>query len=205
MPNAEPTSVPLSDDEVLAAAHLLERDWSRPLLTVTPRQERDSAAAVVRGVRSLALRGLLVDDELDGYVAQVIAVATSAAPRAWVMTVDDKLQFRTDGMLVELYEDGDRVLARLTTVVGVNVFMPSSMDRVMDMVVGATWPPEGPESAPVALLVRRDGDADLGLLVDRNAVTSLLRDSDNAWTVGSEAVEAADAEQLVAELRRRLT
>jgi len=205
MPNAEPTSVPLSDDEVLAAAHLLERDWSRPLLTVTPRQERDSAAAVVRGVRSLALRGLLVDDELDGYVAQVIAVATSAAPRAWVMTVDDALQFRTDGMLVELYEDGDRVLARLTTVVGVNVFMPSSMDRVMDMVVGATWPPEGPESAPVALLVRRDGDADLGLLVDRNAVTSLARDSDNAWTVGSEAVEAADAEQLVAELRRRLT
>jgi len=165
MPNAEPTSVPLSDDEVLAAAHLLERDWSRPLLTVTPRQERDSAAAVVRGVRSLALRGLLV----------------------------------------ELYEDGDRVLARLTTVVGVNVFMPSSMDRVMDMVGGATWPPEGPESAPVALLVRRDGDADLGLLVDRNAVTSLARDSDNAWTVGTEAVEAADAEQLVAELRRRLT
>ena len=125
MPNAEPTSVPLSDDEVLAAAHLLERDWSRPLLTLTTPQERDSAAAVVRGVRSLALRGLLVDDELDGYVAQVIAVATSAAPRAWVMTVDDKLQFRTDGMLVELYEDGDRVLARLTTVVGVNVFMPS--------------------------------------------------------------------------------
>lgn len=205
MPNAEPTSVPLSDDEVLAAAHLLERDWSRPLLTVTPGQERDSAAAVVRGVRSLALRGLLVDDELDGYVAQVIAVATSAAPRAWVMTVDDALQFRTDGMLVELYEDGDRELARLTTVVGVNVFMPSSMDRVMDMVVGATWPPEGPESAPVALLVRRDGDADLGLLVDRNAVTSLARDSNNAWTVGTEAVEAADAEQLVAELRRRLT
>lgn len=82
-------STPYTDDEIVAAAYLCGTEWRRPLMTVEVADADQLAAAIARGLRSFALRGLLDEGGMLTQSAHGLGAAISAVPRLIGTWVDE--------------------------------------------------------------------------------------------------------------------
>ncbi|MBT9258043.1 hypothetical protein KMZ32_18285 [Phycicoccus sp. MAQZ13P-2] len=126
--------VVVTDDELLATAALLGMSWVRPLLTVDPSSRPQVAAAVVRGTTTLALRGLLVGDELDGALHHVVVAVGDTVPALTAYEADAALDHVPGSPIVEWYAGHD--LLRVAALTGVNTFSTATREAAVTLVAG---------------------------------------------------------------------
>lgn len=84
-------TVLLTDDELVTLIVLADSRLDRPLQTVHTDDAADVRRAVVRGARSLVLRGLMDEEAVDTETLYPALVALLKGPVVVVATVDDSL------------------------------------------------------------------------------------------------------------------
>lgn len=167
MTESDATSVLLTDDEVIGLAFLAGSSWTRPLPTVDTSSPRELERAVGRGVRSLAVRGLLVGELVDATVAEGAVRLMGRHPSLIASPVDVELNLVTGSDRGEYFfaADGDGFFV-LTTAEGVNVFSPMTPTEAHTIVAGMAAEAEGSESTnQLALLARGPGGEISGFLI----------------------------------------
>lgn len=80
-----------TDDEIVAASAVSDRRWTGLLPSVDPEVETALSDAAIRGARSLAERGLLIDDAALGSGAEELDAALNGAARVTVYAAAEEV------------------------------------------------------------------------------------------------------------------
>jgi hypothetical protein len=123
----------LSDDEVVAAAVRLGKDWKASLPTVNVEDPSDLIRAAARGHRSLYLRGLLTgpdNSELVPEVSALLGPAAGAIPQHLGYAADSANPQVVAGLRFAIFESAHDNKILIVT-------LPNGINEVSEVHVGA--------------------------------------------------------------------
>lgn len=124
----------LSDDEVVAAAVRLGKDWKASLPTISVEDPADLIRAAARGHRSLYLRGLLTgpdNSELVPEVSALLGPAAGAVPQHLGYAADSANPHVVAGMQFAIFDS-----ARHNNKILI-VTLPNGINEVSEVQLGA--------------------------------------------------------------------
>lgn len=124
----------LTDDEVMALAAVSGQAWWSALRTVDVTDEHDMIRASGRGLRSLAVRGLVTD---EGGPLAALSVATAclgAKPWATAAAVDDRDQIPVEAPIFCLFRAEGRLIACRSDVSGTHVLHEVDLEHAVELV-----------------------------------------------------------------------
>jgi hypothetical protein len=167
---ANSDTLTLTDDEAVTIALLADGNWRPPLATIDDGSDAELTSALLRGRRSLLVRGLASDDGTMTGVAAEVMKRFGSGPRAAFLLVDAAGNWVPAGVTIYLYGASvqDVEMNHIISAAGVHKFRVSPppqqwhaltelaeavfADGLMD-VSGAGLPP----AAAMLLVVAADG------------------------------------------------
>ena len=177
----------LTDDELAAIAFNADLAWSRPLLTIDTASESAVADAIVRGFRTLALRGFIEEDRPTGLLLQSVATLADRQPLVVIATVDETLHLSGEVERIELFAVGNEGVTCVSAPSGVHVFSTSDLTDAM-AAIGEAFVETSPESSGttgggrIALLLRNtNGQRADSYLFDDGGI-SLMEATESGWS-----------------------
>lgn len=168
----------LSDDEVVAAAVRLGRDWRVSLPTVIVEDPADLLRAAARGHRSLYLRGMLIgagNTELAPEVSTLLAQAAGRLPEHLGYAAQSVDPYVVAGLRFAVFESasGNKILV-VTLPNGINEISEVRPERAREFVTAFAGAPleGGAEDKAVVLLAPRDADLASYAVITARGTTS---------------------------------
>lgn len=142
------TPLVLTDDEVMALAATSGRAWWTGLRSVDITSDEDMTTATGRGLRSLAVRGLLTDDGLPDATLAIAVTCLGQRPWAVVAQVDDEDQVIPDApMLLCFRNEHERLVACRSDVSGTHLFHEIELGHVVELIADQLTAPDGADVA----------------------------------------------------------
>lgn len=191
----------LTDDELLALAFTESVPWTRPLATVDVHDERERTMSVGRGLRSLAIRGLLDDGGLPIEPLRAVGRASGAPVRAIAAWIDSDYRIRPNMERFEVIRgDDDSWLALTVAPGGTHRFVSAELTMIGAYLAALldSWR----ESPALLLLGRQDRRIVAALRADAIGIARLPVGADGEPDVDSVGLieEGRSAESLMGEI-----
>jgi hypothetical protein len=137
MSKHDATSTPLivTDDEVMSLAALTGRAWWTGLRSVDTDDEKDMLRASARGLRSMAVRGLVSEEGEPVAELSLVTACLGVTPSATVAAVDEHDRVLEDAPLLVLFRTGPAFfVACRSDVSGTHVLHEVDLDDGVDLV-----------------------------------------------------------------------
>lgn len=191
----------LTDDELMALAFTESVPWTRPLATVAVHDERERTMAVGRGLRSLAIRGLLDEGGLPIEPLREVGRASGAPSRAVAAWIDSDYRVRQDMERFEVLRvDDDSWLALTVAPGGTHRFVSAELKTICAFFAALldSWR----ESPALLVLGRKDHRVVAALRADGVGIARLPLGFDGEPDVDAlgPILEGQSAESLMGEM-----
>lgn len=155
----------LSDDEVVAAAVRMGKDWKTSLPTVSAQDPDDLLRAVARGTRSLYMRGMLTgpgNTDLAPEISALLSPAAGTLPEHLGYAATSAEPHAAAGLRFAIFEstNGNKVLI-ITLANGINEISEVPRGRAREFVAAFAGAPlrEGADENAAVLLAPIGADA----------------------------------------------